>query len=63
MSFPKNYAILFKMCPTGRMNQYLNRVKKEIQAERISDRELLDLLERDPQAGMEAAVGQFTGLL
>lgn len=31
--------------------------------ERFSDRELLDLLEHDPQTGMEAAVEQFTGLL
>jgi len=41
----------------------LNRKKKEIQEGRASDQELLDLLERDPQAGMEVAVGQFTGLL
>ena len=47
----------------GDGNKHKKSHKKEIQAERISDRELLDLLERDPQAGMEAAVGQFTGLL
>lgn len=39
-------------------------IKREIaQRERISDRELLDLMERDPQAGMEAAMEQYTGLL
>lgn len=31
--------------------------------ERLPDQELLDLLEHDSQAGMEAAVEQFTGLL
>lgn len=31
--------------------------------ERFSDQELLDLLEHDSQAGMEAVVEQFTGLL
>lgn len=33
------------------------------QKERLCDQELLELLEHDPQSGMEAAVGQFTGLL
>lgn len=31
--------------------------------EKRSDQELLALLERDPQAGMEALIGQYTGLL
>ena len=41
----------------------MNGRKHHARKEGASDQALLTLLERDPQAGMEAAVGQFTGLL